>query len=96
LTTVYENWHATERLLLRQFSQWKPTVEAAAKENNPSHVADFAYGLATAFNRFYHECPVLQEPDPEARDFRLALCRQACTLLKESLGLLGIAAPERM
>ncbi len=96
LTTVYENWHATERLLLRQFSQWKPTVEAAAKENNPSHVADFAYGLATAFNRFYHECSVLQEPDPEARDFRLALCRQACTLLKESLGLLGIAAPERM
>jgi arginyl-tRNA synthetase len=96
LTTVYENWHATERLLLRQFSQWKPTVEAAAKENNPSHVADFAYGLATAFNRFYHECPVLQEPDPEARAFRLALCRQACALLKESLGLMGIAAPERM
>jgi len=92
----YEKWHATERFLLRQFSQWKPSVEAAAKENNPSHVADFAYGLATAFNRFYHECPVLQEPDPEAKAFRLALCRQACTLLKESLGLLGIAAPERM
>lgn len=96
LGLAYTAWQPTERNLLRQFSRWAVAVQAAARENNPSHVADFAYGLATAFNRFYHECPVLQEPDPDRRSFRLGLCRQTRILLHESLALLGIAAPERM
>ncbi|MFM9142654.1 MAG: arginine--tRNA ligase [Bacteroidota bacterium] len=96
LGLAYTAWQPTERNLLRQFSRWAVAVQAAAKENNPSHVADFAYGLATAFNRFYHECPVLQEPDPDRRSFRLGLCRQTRILLHESLALLGISAPDRM
>ncbi|MFM7497802.1 MAG: arginine--tRNA ligase, partial [Bacteroidota bacterium] len=92
LGLAYTAWQPTERNLLRQFSRWAVAVQAAAKENNPSHVADFAYGLATAFNRFYHECPVLQEPDPDRRSFRLGLCRQTRILLHESLALLGISA----
>jgi arginyl-tRNA synthetase len=96
LGLAYTAWQPTERNLLRQFSRWAVAVQAAARENNPSHVADFAYGLATAFNRFYHECPVLQEPDSDRRSFRLGLCRQTRILLHESLALLGIAAPERM
>jgi len=96
LGLAYTAWQPTERNLLRQFSRWAVAVQSAARENNPSHVADFAYGLATAFNRFYHECPVLQEPDPDRRSFRLGLCCQTRILLHESLALLGIAAPERM
>ena len=96
LGLAYTAWQPTERNLLRQFSRWAVAVQSAARENNPSHVADFAYGLATAFNRFYHECPVLQEPDPDRRSFRLGLCRQTRILLHESLALLGISAPERM
>ncbi|MGA1666771.1 MAG: arginine--tRNA ligase [Bacteroidia bacterium] len=96
LSSEYTEWHSTERNLLRQFSRWDVSVHLAAEENNPSHVADFAYGLATAFNRFYHECPVLQEQDDQRRSFRIGLCRQTRSLLRESLALLGIAAPERM
>lgn len=89
-------WLPAELDLIRQFSQFELSVNLAADQYNPAHVADFAYGLATAFNRFYHDCPVLQEPRSETRLFRLALCEQTRILLKDSLDLLGIKAPERM
>lgn len=89
-------WHAAELNLVRQFSQFEPLVNLAAEQYNPAHVADFAYSLATSFNRFYHDCPVLQESWPETRQFRIALCQQTLDLLRESLNLLGIKAPERM
>lgn len=89
-------WHAAELNLVRQFSQFEPLVNLAAEQYNPAHVADFAYSLATSFNRFYHDCPVLQESRPETRQFRIALCQQTLDLLRESLNLLGIKAPERM
>jgi len=88
--------HEEELQLLRTFSDFSEQVHQAASRNNPSLVADFAYRLATAFNRFYHECPVLQEASEETRGFRLALCLQTRDLLALSLDLLGITAPLRM
>jgi arginyl-tRNA synthetase len=88
--------HEEELQLLRTFSDFSEQVHQAASRNNPSLVADFAYRLATAFNRFYHECPVLQEASEETRAFRLALCLQTRDLLALSLDLLGITAPLRM
>lgn len=90
------SWLPAELDLIRQFSQFEPSVNLAAEQYNPAHVADFAYGLATAFNRFYHDCPVLQESQVETRKFRIALCNQTRLLLHDSLDLLGIKAPNRM
>ncbi len=90
------SWLSAELDLIRQFSQFIPAVNLAAENHNPAHVADFAYSLATAFNRFYHDCPVLQESNAETRYFRIGLCKQTRFLLRDSLDLLGIKAPERM
>jgi arginyl-tRNA synthetase len=89
-------WLATELELIRHFSQFEPSVNQAADQYNPAHVADFAYSLATSFNRFYHDCPVLQETRAETRQFRIALCLQTLRLLRDALNLLGIKAPDRM
>ena len=51
---------------------------------------------ATAFTTFYENCPVLRAEDPTARTSRLWLCRATQQSLAVGLGLLGIAAPERM
>ena len=59
-------------------------------------VAQYAYDLAKAYNRFYAEVPVLQEPDETRRAFRVALSAQTARAIKASMNLLGIEVPERM
>jgi arginyl-tRNA synthetase len=93
---LHRDWLPAELELVRQFSQFAPAVNLAAEKYNPAHIADFAYSLATAFNRFYHDCPVLQENHAETRSFRIGLCQQTRQLLSDSLDLLGIKAPQRM
>jgi len=58
-------------------------------------IANYAYELAKAFNEFYNTCPVLSASG-EKKNYRLALVGAAKQCLKNSLGLLGIKAPEVM
>src|SRR5262249_9417324 len=65
------------------------TLELAA-------LARHAFGLAQAFNHFYHRQPILQEPDPEVRKRRLAIARIFRMEMARLLELLGIPEPGRM
>ena len=51
--------------------------------------------LAQAFNRFYHECPIIVD-DIELQKARLLIVHSVATVLRVGLGLLGIDAPEKM
>jgi arginyl-tRNA synthetase len=67
-------------------------VEGAA----PSKLCAYLYRLATTFTTFYERCPILRAPDEGSRASRLLLAQATARVLAEGLGLLGIAAPERM
>jgi arginyl-tRNA synthetase len=58
-------------------------------------LAGYLYGVATAFSRFFEQCPVLKA-DPDIRDSRLVLCDLTGRVLRQGLYLLGIATPDRM
>jgi arginyl-tRNA synthetase len=62
----------------------------------PHRLCGYLFDLAQAFSAFYESCPVLNAPDDAVRDSRLALSRATLGVLETGLGLLGIAAPERM
>ena len=68
------------------------TIELRA----PNHVAEFAYGIAGQFNRFYDDCHILSETDPQRQSSWLALCEWTLVSLETLLGLLGIEVPDRM
>jgi arginyl-tRNA synthetase len=59
-------------------------------------VCQYAYDLATTFNRFYHECHILNEERAEIKLFRLNLVGLTADALKQALYLIGVEAPERM
>jgi arginyl-tRNA synthetase len=59
-------------------------------------LARHAFGLAQAFNQFYHRNPILQEPDEAIRNRRLAIARIFRRDMSRLLGLLGIPEPARM
>jgi arginyl-tRNA synthetase len=62
----------------------------------PHRLCGYLFDLAQAFSAFYENCPVLAAPDEATRGSRLTLARVTLEVLEAGLGLLGIAAPERM
>jgi arginyl-tRNA synthetase len=61
-----------------------------------STIARHAFGLAQAFNHFYHRQPIVSESDPEVRARRLAVAKIFRRAMSRLLGLLGIPEPGRM
>jgi arginyl-tRNA synthetase len=61
-----------------------------------STLARHAFGLAQAFNHFYHQQPIVNEKDPVVRTRRLVVARIFRRAMSRLLGLLGIPEPGRM
>jgi arginyl-tRNA synthetase len=71
-------------------------AERAVESLELSTLARHAYGLAQAFNHFYHRQPILNESDAAVRARRLAVARIFRRSMSRLLGLLGIPEPGRM
>jgi arginyl-tRNA synthetase len=82
--------------LLLAASKAGSAIERAVASGEPSHVARYAFQLAQAFSNFYHEFPVLSEPNPEKKTFLLWMTDYFCAQLEQTLGVLGIQTPEYM
>lgn len=85
-----------ERELLLTLLSYASVVQTAATQRNPSRVAQFLFDLAKAFNKYWHEHPILKEADAGVRAQRLELAVATGIILKRALNLLGIAAPEKI
>jgi arginyl-tRNA synthetase len=85
-----------ERDLLLMLTRLPETIRRAADLRAPNHVAEYAFELAGAFNRFYEACHILSEPDPDRRGSWLALVDHTRRVLVTLLGLLAIEVPDRM
>jgi arginyl-tRNA synthetase len=84
-----------ELALVRVLGRLPSLVGQCAAESKVHPVAAYAVELANAFNQFYRDSPVLQA-EPAVREARLALVVAAKHGLRNSLGLLGVDAPESM
>jgi len=58
-------------------------------------VTRFVLDLAQAFNKFYHDNPILVD-DVELKKARIALVEATRQTIENALALLGMKAPERM
>ncbi|MDF7812335.1 arginine--tRNA ligase [Hymenobacter sp. YC55] len=95
LTSLSE-LHDTEREMIQELGRYAAVVAEAARAQSPALVAQYAYDVAKAYNRFYTEVPIFIEPDAAKKAFRVALSAQTARAIKNSMGLLGIQVPERM
>ena len=68
----------------------------AAELLKPNLIADFANSLADKFNTFYNALQVIKAKPQELSDARLALVDAVRIVLRNTLNLIGIVAPERM
>ena len=70
-------------------------VREAMEKNEPYLVSRAIIGVCSAFNRFYYEQRIMAD-DPAVRNARLTLTKAAAQVIQIGLGLIGVAAPERM
>ena len=81
--------------MLRLLSRYPDAISRAVRENGPHLLAGYIYELANAVNSYYHDSPVLNA-GAILRPFRLTMVSSAAAVLKEGLGILGIATVEQM
>ena len=91
----YEFASEEEKRLIATLDEFPKEVEKASRELAPHVIASYAYSLAGAFHSFYNAHRILGEEE-ETMKSRLLLVRATGIVLGSALGLLGIAAPERM
>ncbi len=84
-----ESWAIVK--LLQAFPD---VINRAARLFEPSAIAKYAINLAQAFNKYYAHTRILEESSEKAA--RLSLAYATGVVLKESLRLLGVEAPEEM
>ncbi len=84
-----------ERSLLLKLLNYPEAVLSAANTYSPSIVADYSYEVATLFNNFYENCPVIKAGGSQ-KAFRKALTGITANVLKGSLGILGVEVIEEM
>ncbi|HEX8762736.1 MAG TPA: arginine--tRNA ligase [Candidatus Saccharimonadales bacterium] len=87
------NLEAGERSLVRKISEYPEAIQKAVNELMPHHICTYLYELSQAFNRFYEHNRVIGD---ERETERLELVTLYADILKDGLGLLGIAAPDQM
>ena len=83
-----------EQVLLSML-EFGPAVERASLQNEPSVITGLMIDLAGEIHSYLRDHHVIGA-EPARRDARLALVAAARSLLKTGLGLLGVAAPDRM
>jgi arginyl-tRNA synthetase len=71
-------------------------ADQAIRTLEPSVVAKYAFGLAQAFNAFYHRYPILNEERDEVRRWRAATVAFFRLQITRAVDLMGFGVPVRM
>ena len=90
--------HPAEQALIRELLRLPDVISDAAARRETHEVPKYCLEVANLFSQFYRDCRVLTD-DPDEGRFsaaRLALVDAVRLVLANSLGTLGISAPETM
>jgi arginyl-tRNA synthetase len=82
--------------LLKTLSRFSECVLRAMKEYEPSNITRYILDVAAAFNRFYHECPILSAESEEVKNTRLLLTKATNTVLGNALPLICLKTPRKI
>jgi arginyl-tRNA synthetase len=82
--------------LIKELIKLPELVEEIAGSFEVQKLAFYARGLATSFHHFYENCPVVKAESEELAQARVQLLYATRIVLKNTLDLLGVSAPEKM
>ncbi len=95
-TTDYPILQESEREVINLLGQYPQVLADAGRELSPAQISFYVYELAKAYNRFYNEVNIFNEPDKNAQQFRVAFSGIVGETIQKAMSLLGIKVPSRM
>ena len=87
---------AEEATLVKTLSRFGERVCAAIADYEPSYITRFILDIATDFNRFYHNCPILSATDPAVRASRVKLTEATKIVLGNAFDLICLKKTEKV
>ncbi len=85
-----------EKALCLVLSQYEERVRLALRDYEPSVITRYILDVATAFNRFYHDCSIANAEDEQVRKTRLALTAAVKAVLGSAFGLICLRKTEKI
>jgi arginyl-tRNA synthetase len=85
----------SELNLIKNLVKFPEVIENTAKDYQIQRIPQYTRDLAEDFHQFYTNCKVITE-NKDLQGARLSLVLATKTVLKNTLDLMGISAPERM
>jgi arginyl-tRNA synthetase len=82
--------------LIKYFLRLPELLETIVSDYEVHRLPHYAIELADKFHSFYHDCRVIDEENIELTRARLAVVTATKYILRETLGVLGVDAPEKM
>ena len=82
--------------IIKILNDFPSRIQEGVSQHSPAVIANYAYDLAKEFNQYYHDTPILKEPDKSVLAYRLVLISDIAKVLVKAMGILGITLPERM
>ena len=94
---VIEAAHSkSEKDLMLELSKFNAVMESAFEETAPHKICSYIYGLANAFNSFYHGTKIMSEENETVQKSYIRLLELTKSVLETCIDVLGFSAPERM
>ncbi len=88
--------HPTELNLIKKLTKFPEIIEDTANDYQIQRIPHYSLELANAFHKFYEQCRVLDEKNKELKESRINLIQATKIVLKNTLEMMGISAPEKM
>ncbi len=85
-----------EAALIKAMAQYEERVLTAIRDYEPSVITRFILDVAVAFNKFYHECRITNEPDEKVRQTRIRLTEATKYILGSAFSLICLKKTERI
>ena len=81
--------------LIREVAKLPEEIRLAANDREPARLNRYAVNVASAFHKFYGVSRI-KDAQPEVRDARVYAIKCAAAVIRNTLSILGVTAPEQM
>ncbi len=85
-----------EAALLKTLCQYEERVLTAIRDYEPSVITRFILDVAVAFNKFYHECSILNAENDDVKGTRILLTEATNYVLGSAFGLICLKKTEKV
>ena len=88
--------NTAESNMLLVLAQYPEKILKAVDEYEPSVITRYILDICNTFNRFYHECKIINADNEAVRSFRIDLTKATKTVLGDALKLICMQTPEKI